>query len=362
MNLRYFCYHFKSTWLRMAIIVFICVIIAGTTAHSTLSQYEYWLDKKVNYPGSDYTLQLTLSLGIFAAMSIILNTILPAIELSIFNNRKYLDSGFSFPISRTAIVTTHLLTGFINFIVPFVASYISYTLMLLPILKYFDLKYIWEFFFLSILWSVLFYLFNAFFFSMCNSTADGVITSLSWQFILCPLLLVITDWLDLTNNGNLSLFGIVWYPYADICQYYTSMAVKRTDDPDLLQSINRYISKNISENMEIELNSYLTCYFLIVTALAVVLGIATVYFFNRRRAESAGEVSSSLVSYKVLIPLSVFLLLYIGSISSMLVFGLIALIFSTIAYIIYRRTIRLKVFDIIVIGLCFILFMIGFLQ
>ena len=357
MNLRYFCYHFKSTWLRMAIIVFICIIIAGVAAHDTYADYDRWLNYRENYPDHLIELRLTLSLGVFAAMAIILNLLLPMIELSRFNNRRYLDSAFTYPISRTALFSVHLITGYLHFLAGFTTSYLVYSIMLLRFAKHFDYSYIIAFFFISLVWSAFYYIFNAFFFSMCNATADGVLTALTWQYILCPAVAIVGDTLSISRLPDFSLFFIIFVPYTDICQYCTERGVLSGGRLDLLSTLLRMLDETY-----ISVNSYLVWYLCIVAVIGAGLCALMIYTFNKKRAESAGEISYSPISYKTLIPTIVFILLYFGFEDSLTLFGMLALVFATIAYVIYRRSVKLKPFDLAVLGICFVLVIAGFLQ
>jgi hypothetical protein len=100
---------------------------------------------------------------------------------------------------------------------------------------------------------------------------------------------------------------------------------------------------------------------IVITVLSVLFIAGTVYFFSRKRAESAGEISDTPVGYKVLIPVTTGMLIYWALEAGGGIISLLALIFATVSYIIYRRGVRLKAFDIVVIAACFVCFLMGVL-
>ena len=88
----------------------------------------------------------------------------------------------------------------------------------------------------------------------------------------------------------------------------------------------------------------------------IFLNFRILYFFNKKRTESAGEISNTPFSYKVLLPVCTGLLIYWAFEGEAAIISILALIFSIVGYIIYRRGVKLKIFDIVVISACFVCF------
>ncbi len=344
--LRYFRQHAKESLIRTAIITFICLVIVTMVANGVIEIYENRTNLYIEYEyGLGYSNEWDLnpSLGVFVAFSAILTALLPMLELACFNNRKYLDSAFSFPISRTTLISVHLLNGFVQFLAAYTVSFIWYAIMLIPCASKLSYPALWSFFFVSILCSLFYYSVNAFFFSVCNSSVDGFLTVGAWQFIICVVLLTFSEMFDLNIDSEI-LLTILWMPLVQISDYFSDISRgSRMPIPDLGTD-----------------NPYAMLIYMILVPLLTALFVAgLLWFFNKKRAESAGEISNTPFSYVSLLPVGSFLLIYWAFEGEAAIIAIFALIFSTVGYIIYRRSVKLKVFDIVVIAACFICFLMG---
>jgi len=345
MTIRYFKQHSRSTMIRFAIITFICLVAITLLTQGILDEYhrdrEYaYLHSQ--YYGNTYNWYVRPGLGLHVFILTILCTGLPMVEMSAFNNRKYLDSAFSFPISRVSMLSVNLINGYLQFLIAYTVSFVWYAIRLAPCADKLYFVPLWGFFLISLLYSLFLYCFNAFFFSLCNSTVDGTITALSWQHILCPIMFTLYDMFDISaKNFDLDyfFFGIAWYPLGVISDAYGDAAAGFSG---FYEDVKGIVITTI-----------------VVSVLAIVFCLGTLFFFGRKRAESAGEISNTAVSYKVLIPVCSAMLLYWALEGGGGIVSLFAMIFSTVSYIIYRRGVRLKVTDLVVIGACFACFVMG---
>ena len=347
-TLRYFKHHAKDTLIRAAIITFICLVIVTMVAQGVNETYQRQKEYSENWYvygySEDFTWSLDPSLGFFVAFSAILTTLLPMLELACFNSRKYLDSAFSFPIARISLISVNLINGFVQFLAAYTLSFIWYTIALLPCADKISYPALWSFFFISLLCSLFYYAVNAFFFSVCNSTVDGFLTAAAWQFIICVVLLTFSEMFNL-NIDSETLLTILWMPLVQICEYFSD--------------ISRGSSYHPVPDLGTD-NPYAMLIYLILVPLLTALFVAgLLWFFNKKRAESAGEISNTPFSYVSLLPVGSFLLIYWAFEGATAIIAIFALIFSTVGYIIYRRSVKLKVFDIVVIAACFICFLMG---
>ena len=343
-TLRYFKHHAKDTIIRAAIITFICLVIVTMVAQGVNETYQRQKEYSENWYvygySEDFTWTLDPSLGFFVAFSAILTTLLPMLELACFNSRKYLDSAFSFPIARISLISVNLINGFLQFLAAYTLSFIWYTIALLPCADKISYPALWSFFFISLLCSLFYYAVNAFFFSVCNSTVDGFLTAVAWQFIIALILVTLCEMFD-GNFEEEIILTILWMPLVQICDYFSSISRGRSVVvPDLGTD-----------------NPYAMLIYLIVVPILTALFIAGIlYFFNKKRTESAGEISNTPFSYKTLLPVCTGLLIYWAFEGEAAIISILALIFSTVGYIIYRRGVKLKIFDIVVISACFVCF------
>lgn len=343
--LRYFKQHSKDTLIRAAIITFICVVIATMTANGVIETYERRIYTDHFYYGEYDTWSLNPGLGVFVAFSAVLTALLPMLELSCFNNRKYLDSAFSFPIARTTLLSVHLINGFLQFLAAYTVSFIWYAVMIIPCASKLSYPAIWSFYLISLLCSLFYYAVNAFFFSICNSSVDGFLTVGAWQFIIAALMLTFADWFNLNIDSEI-LLTILWMPLVQICDHFSNISMERTAIPDLGTD-----------------NPYAMLIYMILVPLLTALFVAGLFwFFNKKRTESAGEITTTPFSYVSLLPIGSFILIYWAFLGDVAILAIFALIFSTVGYIIYRRSVKLKVFDIVVIAACFVCFLMGLLE
>ena len=350
MVVRYFKQHSRSTMIRFAIITFICLVAVTLLTQGIVQDYnrnkEFYETYHPYSYGNDNDWYVSPVLPFHVIIIVILCTGLPMIEMSSFNSRKYLDSAFSFPISRISMLSVNLINGFLQFLLAYTISFVWYAIRLAPCADKLNFGMIWAFFFISLLYSLFLYCFNAFFFSLCNSTVDGAITAIAWQHILCPLMLTLVDMFNFdTKDFDLDymFYGIVWYPLGTISEIYDSAAAG-----------SRYYYNHFEKDIK-----SIPIIMIVVTVLAILFAAGTLFFFNRKRTESAGEISDTPVSYKVLIPICAAMLLYWSLEGGGGIVSLFALIFTTVGYIIYRRGVRLKVSDLVVIGVCFACFVMG---
>ncbi len=348
-TLRYFKHHAKDTLIRAAIITFICLVIVTMVAQGVNETYQRQKEYSENWYvygySEDFTWTLDPSLGFFVAFSAILTTLLPMLELACFNSRKYLDSAFSFPIARISLISVNLINGFVQFLAAYTLSFIWYTIALLPCADKISYPALWSFFFISLLCSLFYYAVNAFFFSVCNSTVDGFLTAGAWQFIIALVLVTLCEMFD-GNFEEEIILTILWMPLVHICDYFSSISRGRSVVVPDLGTDNPYA---------------MTIYLIVIPILTVLFVAGILYFFNKKRAESAGEISNTPFSYKVLLPVCTGLLIYWAFEGEAAIISILALVFSTVGYIIYRRTVKLKIFDIVVISACFVCFIMGLL-
>ena len=346
--LRYFKQHAKDTAIRAAIITFICLVIVTTVAqgvnesYTRQKQYEndfYYYNEYENY--DPYVWTLNPDIGVFVVISAVLATLLPMLELACFNSRKYLDSAFSFPIARTSLISVNLINGFVQFLAAYTISFIWYTIALLPCADKIGFGALWSFFFISLLCSLFYYAVNAFFFSICNSTVDGFLTAVAWQFFIAITLLTFAEMFDLNIDDEI-LLTILWFPLVNIADYFSDLS--------------RGTSYQPIPDLNTENSHAMLIYLIVITLLTVAFVYGILYFFNKRRAESAGEITSSPFSYITLLPAGSALLIYWTFEAEAAALAILALIFSTVGYIIYRRGVKLKIFDIVVISACFVCF------
>ena len=125
--------------IRFAIITFICLVAVTLLTQGIVQDYnrnkEYYEAygySYYSYYGYDHDWYVSPILPFHVFIIVILCTGLPMIEMSSFNSRKYLDSAFSFPISRISMLSVNLINGYLQFLLAYTVSFIWYAIRLAP--------------------------------------------------------------------------------------------------------------------------------------------------------------------------------------------------------------------------------------
>jgi hypothetical protein len=197
------------------------------------------------------------------------------------------------------------------------------------------------YYFVSVAFGVLLYLFYAFIFTRANTKADGVVFMIAWTFVVELALSVVALVLD--------EFGVpknIWFvfnasDFFDVCHlpftYLTALAGRYSD---LLGNSAVYVN-----NWEAH-----------ALAFAVLSGVAGgVLLFTglrREKAENAEQISSSWWGYKTLVP--AYLLLVTAQTTNWIGWC-VTLIAAFVGFVIYRRSVKLKLVDWISLAVALLL-------
>lgn len=319
---RYFKHHFFASATRLLVMTILAVLFVGAILSSTLEGLKH-LDS-TDYGYIYYTCGLysvALVLGALCA-------VVPIFELSGFKNRRNLDAMFSAPIDRKELAMVHYLNGLCQVLIPYTVAFLYALCRWLPNGAYFDLIYLLPYYFLSVLIGFLTYSIFTFLFERANTVADGVVCMVL-QIFAVQLVLVSID--ECFSRPDSVLGGDHFNLFSPINDFTTLFQ-------DLIdRDGTRWSLAAVEEGT-------------VAWILFAVAGIAAIYGYVRnfanRRAETAGATSDSWFGYKLLIPVyGFFLNLFMGDGS--LVFGILIVVAMVIGYIIYRRSFRLKRWDII---------------
>jgi len=324
----YFRYHFLQSGKFILFISIVAGIISFITAINGQPVYRY-------NEGGEYVLKYynpTLEFSVFVIW--FLCFLVPVLQFSFFKKRRNLDYIYSMPISRTEVGAVHYAVGLLEVFIPFTVSYLINFLVfaswgfadnkLLPFIPF----YFW-----CLLYGWIFYSIFCFAFNEANTVADGCIFMGFWSFIFALL----SESLELINSSDHLIPFVV---LGNITIFYSRLARGYTVEDALVHS----------GSAERHINEYLTIFFIIVAATAVVYLLVT---FGKRRTEKAEDISDSPFGYVSMIPLyALLILMYVFEISILI----IVTIATIIGYTIFRRGFKYKVADYVVmaipLGLC----------
>lgn len=336
---KYFSYRFRDTWMRIPVITVISILFVPSIINTGIESYvdRYLVDGK--YAAESFSRACPSNLVILLVLVSVLGFIMPIMELSPLNNRKNLDTLYSFPVNRVSIALAHYLNGLIHIFIPYTASFLSALAVWGKYASLFRMKYFIGFYFAALAVGVLTYTFFSFTFSVANTTVDGTVISLLWIFAMCvPLLWIAREFNSdtiLTIAANLIAFSPAFF-----VGYYFDAATSKSPSPSLN---NPVLLDNDCERFVRSM--------IIWSVIAVLCLIGFYLRYRSRRTETAGEVSTSPFGYSTLIPLcGVGIPLWIGTHSAIINAFMIALMIT--GYTIFRRGFKFKKPDLIVLGIC----------
>ena len=323
---RYVLYRIKNSVLRTLIFTILSILVTQTVIRDCIDV------RRVEFS--------TSGLFIFATILGIVASLIPFIELAGFKNRRNLDTLFFFPIKREKMALAVYISGLFQVIVIYTVTYVAGFIFLATNTDYFALGYMLPYYFLSLLLGVVIYSVFMFLFTEGNTVADGVLFCLLWIFLLNIVsYTVIRQCVDqklwyTSGVMNLTEWGIIYTPINHLTVLFQ----------DLIE-INNPSSWDRSV-VSIKEHSYM---FFVWGAVGIAAAIGYVFRFTKKGAEKAGEISTSWLGYRILIPIYGYcLILLTASNSGPSTISFLSFVLMIIGYVIYRRSFKLKKSDIIV--------------
>ncbi len=322
---RYLRYRLKETTLRNIIFTVLCVLF---TQKIMMEDYKFVVAYDFDPKYASCCLSsLTAIMCIFAS-------IIPLLETRCFKSRSNIDTLYSFPIKRHKMALAHYISGIIQFTFIYTVTYFAAFAYLSAKAWYFDVAPMIPFFFLSLLFGYVIFSVSIFIFGQANTPVDGVIFSIMWIFAIGLVLASIEE-----VTGSYGLFdsemGILFAPIITLTEIFTHKIEINSIDHDA-----EYV-KALYEQ---------TYWFAIWGVLGVGAAIGYVITFVKKGAQKIGEVSDSWFGYRTLIPIFGYSLLFMNGIISS-IYTIVLFSMMLIGYVIYRRSFRLKIVDIIMIAL-----------
>lgn len=318
--------------------------------------------------GVSYTSTMELRVGAFAAfrydsglacyavLLCVLCTVVPVMQFSYRMKQCSVDLWYSLPITRKQLVLVRTLAGLLLVFVPFTIAYwpgVAIVAMrsneLASSVRGFHFQYIHYlscFAQMLLLGTCLFGV-NAFLFTRGNSMFDGIFFILGWA-ILVPLFVVVLNddfafdfyWQGASGRQtwvNSSLFFTYFFTYSPVA--WTGAAFEK------LITVGAFFDNEF--------------HFMVTSILGVLEGaaayLALFLLADKDKSENVGQISSSRMGYKVLLPAleaGVIALIIVsvgwGWFDWNTVFYLVLVALCALAfYFAYRRSFRLKLSDIL---------------
>lgn len=340
---KYFLCELKKNKNALIVLTVLCALLAGVVMmNSELFYTAPVYDENWNrIPGQTRIVNYDGGMGFFCGMLIVLCLFAPVYIFSFKMKKRSVDAMYSLPVRREGLYFVKSLIGLLLVFVPYTVACLTGVSVVLCRENYFQLGWYLPFYFVGVALGVCLYFAYAFLFTRANTVADGIVFMLAWSFFFELALLLVVQGLDCFGLENWGEF-IKEHDYLDIQYSLFGGVVEATDFfSSLLGKKNVDFDAALAQSV----------------AFAVVCGGAACALFflglKKEKAENAEQISSSWWGYKTLIP--AYLALCLSMISAGLIFWSSLLMAAIVAYIVYRRSVRLKWFDWASIGGAFLL-------
>ena len=339
---KYFVYHFRSTFLRFVIIAVLALLVVSVS----VSVYDS------TYYGKDLAMGVryqAVNISVLNTLAGIISTVIPILELVPFKSKRNMDTMLFLPIGRRKMAAVHFINGFIHV---FLINLICFaTTFFILIANSAIILYPWSFpllFAVNLLGSFIVYSVTAFIFDRANTTADGIVWLVIYSFIGLLIFASIREIYgnvtgtfsypiksDILNESSMSPYSVLIFLCNGIeKRFFSSIIYIKTGNT--IEILSTHNSKIYSP--------YINAAFL-WAALAIACAFGFIWLFKNKRPEEIGGISSSPFGYKVLLPVTAIAVINCEADEIALI--AIMLVVMIVGYIIYRRSIRFKLWDYI---------------
>ena len=304
---KYFRYHFKESLLRLVIEAAIALILAFSLVYvSENSETGYvYLDLDARSP-------------------FFVTFVIAMAELWQFKSRPAFDLFYSLPIKRTSLALAHYLCGALHVAVVVAVNLLMTFFRLASFSDSLKLSLLWVYFAVLYFVCIAFYSIFLFLFDRAENRLDGVVFSAAFICCALPMVWIVGILLDdVELTWGFSVYG-------------------KAAGEFVYEIANVFGSLMRSAAVELSLR-VLECLFYLLCALLCAFGYF--YCFGKRRPEKIGGVSETVFGYATLIPLYGYGLMSIWTESGVIAY--LGLPIMAIAYVIHRRSARLRRSDLV---------------
>ncbi len=328
---RYLSYRLKQSLLRTVVFVVIALIITHLTVMLNLAPDPKYFD-------TGLYMQSTI-MGILA-------TIIPILECAGLKSRRNLDTLYSFAINRKSMALVHYLSGWIQLISIYTISFWYHIFL---IANQIDMTYVFLFYLLSLLSGFFMYNIFMYLYQKANSIVDGIVYCIAGMFLLSLCLEAgrqIAKSLYVSINHQYmpsdirmkmvdSAWGIIYIPINNL-----------TVDFENLINPNRRIYGEASFDRYFRASAN---YWIGWILLGIVCLWGYVRSFVYKGAQRIGDISDSLIGYKLFIPAYAYLGLFLLGSSDYWTFVLCMTAFY-LAYVVFRRSFKVNNKDLLMMA------------
>ena len=331
-------YFFNKRLYTIFIISFILLIITFITFYNE----EFIIERNYAYQNNRVVLEPYNSpFSMLAIFACVLSTIIVPIEFSFKMNKIKIDQLYSLPIKREKLFISKYLISIFEVVFPLTLSFILSFLMIVFKDHMFNLIYFIPYYFVLVFYSVVLTTIFAFVYTRANSNGDGIINMIMYVFIVLLILVFFCEYFNINTSYKFS-----------------------TDDFIIYSPIS--IISNEFDNLLCNEKSELYTSEICSLILFPIFGIISFYLFIKLnkddKSENCSEITNSLFSYNVLLPIYSITLGSLSLALDTLALYIFVNISIYIGYVIKNKNFKLKNKDFkIFIILIIISFILGIL-
>lgn len=286
---------------------------------------------RMGYYSSGHLAVSSTILGLLAAL-------MPIYIYSFAMTKRGADFYFSLPIRREAMYAVKTIVGLGLVILPYTVAYWLGVLYISPwradMISVVYPVYFLPHYGLTLLAALCLYGLNAFVFTRANTVFDGIWLLVGYTFLFFVLAWFVAAMLD----KEMGFAGFVF----DGARYWMTFS-----PIDYLTTVfQRALNKGYVSFWEIDMSwtPVVACAFFGVLGIASYVGLFC--SVRRMRIENVGHLTDTWLGYRVTIPLYVFAVLSVGFASDLML-AVFVIVCGLMGYFIYRRSFRLKWYDVV---------------
>lgn len=375
-TMRYLVYRLKRKLPWLAVMTVTTLIITLISVNDALHSHGYdeTLDQVVEKPAS--------GLGTLAAILVVMAIVIAVIELSEFKSRRNLDTLFFLPLRRDKMAIAVFLGGYIQWMIVYTVSFLASFIYINVYTDTLATAYMIPYYFLSLLLGLVIYAFICFFFNEGNTTIDGVVFCLVWCFIITLIVSQVAELiptyrpvayepplisedvgLEIRPEDGSSIIlgsdGKYYVEYNEAFMYTNRVRDWLSEAGEwmlIYAPVDRVTSyvQGLVEHNDIRANyrweeiQDMWYMFVVWGVIGVACLVGFILRFAKKKTHLVGEISSTPFGYKTLIPVVGYTFI-LGNVRYGIGNVVVSIIGMAVAYIVYRRGVRFKKSDVIIL-------------
>ena len=257
--------------------------------------------------------------GFLYVFGVIFSSFIPVMEFKFKTNKIMVDQAYSLPVKREKYYLAKYVVGLIETLLPLVVCGLVSFLYVMCSKHIYNLWYVLLYLLMLLLITAGVYSIFVFFFIKGNTVFDGIVN----MFFISCFLMALASAIDAYVNVS-----------------------------KVLRTAGEFFNNLVKGGTVEEFTHRYGFGTLIPALIYIILGVVSVFGIilasKNEKAEDATQISNSYFSYRTFIPTYLFLIM-IGYYVDALLYVLVVLTAGFIGYIMYRKTVKIKKIDIIIL-------------